>query len=450
MQSSKYARQVPTILAETEQERERDDKQPDQDEQEPEKVVYIYPLEGGGVVFTETPIEEDESAPRIVESGEPETDQRPIQRKDPPYFLHFVLLLLLFICLDSADTTLTALFTPTATITVIPQQQALTTSATFPIGTGPGDVTGRVLPVLTLSQSQTEQATGRGRQDARPASGTLTFYNGSFSSQTIEAGTVYTGSDGVQVATDQTVTVPAAIPGNPPQFGQAFVSAHAIQTGANGNIQAGDISVTTSTLQVKNSQFQNGQDARDFTYVTKSDLQQAIYALTSQVQLSEQGALSGQLQQGEALSILPCKPSAISNHQSGEEARSVTVTVSARCRGVAYEENSLQRAALQLVHSRLTHLNTHYQLIGAIQITQRATTLQNGSATLTASLHGVWVYQMNKAQIKTLVAGKPRLAAIQLLSKLPGVQKVSIAGISENSPLPDDLSHIHLLIYVER
>ena len=64
MQSSKYARQVPAILAEMEQERERDDKQPDQGEQVPEKVVYIYPLEGGGVVFTETPIGEDEPAAR--------------------------------------------------------------------------------------------------------------------------------------------------------------------------------------------------------------------------------------------------------------------------------------------------------------------------------------------------------------------------------------------------
>src|SRR5438445_2189203 len=78
MQSCKYARQVPAILAEMEQERERDDKQPDQGEQVPEKVVYIYPLEGGGVVFTETPIDEDEPAAPTVVSAGPETDQRPI------------------------------------------------------------------------------------------------------------------------------------------------------------------------------------------------------------------------------------------------------------------------------------------------------------------------------------------------------------------------------------
>src|SRR5947209_6206920 len=231
MQSSKYARQVPAILAEMEQERERDDKQPDQGEQVPEKVVYIYPLEGGGVVFTETPIDEP-AAPNVV-SAEPETDQRPITRKDPPYFLHFLLLLLLFVGLDSAGTMLTAFFTPTATITIIPQQQALTTSATFPIG--PGDVTGRVLPALTLSQSQTVQATGRGHQDARSATGTLTFYNGQLQSVTIPTGSIFTGGNGVQIVTDETATIPATDPiTNPPTFGQIPVSAHVIQPGPSG------------------------------------------------------------------------------------------------------------------------------------------------------------------------------------------------------------------------
>jgi hypothetical protein len=445
MQSSKYARQVATILAEMEQEQERDDKQPDQDEQAPEKVVYIYPLEGGGVVFTETPIEDEEPQPSIVECREPETDQRPIQRKGPPHFLHFLLLLLLFVGLDSGDTMLTALFTPTATITIIPQQQSLTTTAIFPIGTSPGDVQGRVVPALTLSQSQTVQATGRGHQDARSASGTLTFYNGSFAAQTIDAGAVYTGADGVQVVTEQTITIPAA---NPPYVGEATVSASAIHAGAGGNIQAGDISITTATLQVRNSQFSWGQDARDFTYVTRGDIQQANSALTPMLLQSEQGALSAQLHEGETLAPPTCTPRVFSNHKSGDEAASVAVTVSETCKAAAYSQQSLQQAALKLVRVRLTHLNTNYQLIGAIQITIRATMLDNGSATLAALLHGVWVYQINEEKIKSLVAGKPRLQAIRLLSTMPGIERLSIAGIADNQPLPEDQSHIHVLILV--
>lgn len=445
--SSTYAKKVPVIIAEMEQKREDDDKerQADPTEQPPDKVVYLYPFEGGGIVMTDTPIEDEPEAP-VVESRELETDQRPLPRKAPPYFLHFVLLLLLFLVLDSADTNLTALFSPTANVTVSPQTQALTTTATFPIGAGPGEVQGRVLPALTISQSQTVQATGRGHQDARAASGTLIFFNGAFSPQTINAGTVYTGRSGVQVATDQTVTIPAA---RPPYLGQASVTAHAVNPGSGGNIQTGDIRITTATVQVKNSQFQNGQDARDFSFVTASDLRQAINALTSQVQGSELGALSGQLHTGETLTSPQCTSAFTSSHRAGEEAQSVQVTVSVTCKALAYDLNSLQSAALRFVQGRLTKLNSHYQLIGTIQVTLRSTTLQQGSATVDTAIHGVWVYQLDECAIKSLVAGKSRFTAIQILQKLPGVQSISLSGIVDNSELPTDLSHIHIFILVQ-
>jgi hypothetical protein len=445
--SSTYAKKVPVIIAEMEQEREDDDKrrQADPTGQPPDKVVYLYPFEGGGIVMTHIPIEDEPEAP-VVESRELETDQRPLPRKDPPYFLHFVLLLLLFLVLDSADANLTALFSPTANITVSPQTQALTTTTTFPIGAGPGEVQGRVLPALTISQSQTVQATGRGHQDARAAAGTLIFFNGAFSPQTINAGTVYTGRSGVQVATDQTVTIPAA---SPPYLGQASVTAHAVNPGSGGNIQAEDIRITTATVQVKNSQFQNGQDARDFSFVTTSDLRQAIYALTSQVQQSEQGALSSQLHTGETLTTPQCTGAFTSSHRAGEEAASAQVTVSQTCMAVAYDLNSLQQAALRFGQGRLAKPRSHYRLIGSIRVTVRSSAMQTSSPTVTAILHGIWVYQINERAIKTLVAGKPRLQAIRLVSKLPGVQTLSISGISDNQPLPEDLSRIHLLIIVE-
>ena len=450
-QTSQYAKALPAILAEMEKEREEDEtQQPDQDGQgDGEKVVYVYPLEGGGVVFTQTPIDEEPQT-LIVNTQEPETDIRPPQRKDPPYFLHFLLLLLLFVGLESADAMLTDLFSPTATITIIPQQKAITTAATFPIGTGKNDVQGRVLPALTLSQSLTVRASGKGHQGAKNATGTLTFYNGSFQSVTVSSGTVFIGRDGMQIATTQDAMIPAADSStNPPTFGQAPVSAQAVRKGISGNIKAYDIngSCCAASVIIKNlAPFANGQDARDFTYVTKGDIQKANETLTPHLLQSEQGALSAQLQPGETLTTPTCTPSVFSNHHPGDEAASVQVTVSETCKAVAYDRQSLQAAALQLVLGRLTNLNAQYQLIGAIQITIRSVTMQQGSAALTATIHGVWVYQLNEERIKNLVAGKPRLQAIQLLLRLPGVQRISIAGISDNQALPDDTTHIHLLI----
>ncbi len=458
METSPYASAVPAILAELEQSREADEREHQADEQDEPgsgavEKMFVYRTETGGWLISPTKIQEgeqdlplgedDQPHPPIIDSQDLETDQRQTTRRQPPYFLHFLLILFIFIGLDNLDTVF-AQFAPTASVTITPVVKTITTDATFPIGTGPGYVHGRVLPALTLSQSQTVAATGKGHQDATRAGGNLLFFNGSFAPQIIDAGTVYTGQDGVQVATDQTITIPAA---NPPYVGQATVSATAMHAGAHGNIQAGDISITTATLQVRNSQFSGGQDARDFTFVTKGDIQQETHALIPLLLQSEQGALGGQLQPGETLTTPTCTPGVLSSKHPGDEAASVEVTVAETCRAIAYSKQSRQTAAAQLVRGRLTRPTTSYQLVGTIQITVRSVSLQNGYPTLTATLHGVGVYQINESQVKTLVAGKPRRTAIQLLQKLPGVQTASITGIPDNQRLPTDAAHIHLSIF---
>jgi hypothetical protein len=442
--NSQYANAVPAILAEMEQGRREDDNQqrPDHNGQEGE-TVHVYRTSDGGVLFTHAPIGEQEPQAPIVDSQEPETDTRPRQHKDPPYFLHFILLLLLFVGLDSADTTLTALFSPTATITIIPQERAITTTATFPIAS----LQGRVLPALTLSQSQTVNATGHGHQDARSATGTVTFYNGLSTVQNVSAGTVLTGQDAISVASDAAVTIP---PANPPSLGETSVTAHVVRAGSTGNIQAGDINMTLSAgLYAKNpAAFTGGEDARDFTFVTGEDIQQAMNTLTSHLLQSERAALSAQLQPGEALVTTSCTQSSFSNHKNGDEATTVTITVSETCRATAYSQQALQQRATQFLVTKASTLGKGFSPVGAIQITVRSAIMPPGSATLTATLHGVWVYQLNEQQIKNLVAGKSRLDAIQLLSSLPGIQRISIAGIADNQTIPDDFTHIHLLIIV--
>jgi hypothetical protein len=105
-------------------------------------------------------------------------------------------------------------------VTIIPKSQTVTLTGSLQLG--------RVLQPLTISQSQTTPTTGKGHQDAKQAQGAITFYNGQFSSQTISQGTIFTGSSGVQIITDQEAVVPAT---NPPIFGQVTISAHAINPG---------------------------------------------------------------------------------------------------------------------------------------------------------------------------------------------------------------------------
>ncbi len=315
----------------------------------------------------------------------------------------------MFVGLDSLDTVF-AQFAPTVTVTLTPVVKTISTTATLTVGGAGTEVNGRVLAPLILSQEQTAPATGRGHQDAERGAGMLIYFNGSFAPQTVDAGTVYTGADGVQVATNATVTIPAATPGNPPQFGQGAVTAHALLAGANGNIRAGDIAVTGSALQVSNNPFSGGQDSRDFSYVTKADIQGVVSALTPRLLQSEQAALTAQLTNAESLTAPACTPGVNANHHAGEEAGSVTVTVSETCNAVAYNPKALENAAVRILTTQeMKQLGSGYRLYGQVQMSVTKATITPKSAVLSFSTRGTWVYQLNETRVKALVMGKPRL-----------------------------------------
>jgi hypothetical protein len=152
-----------------------------------------------------------------------------------------------------------------------------------------------LLPALTLSQNITVSATGNRHQAATRALGTITFYNGLFTSQTIAKGAIFTASNGVQIVTTQPAIIPA---GNPPSYGQVTVSAHAVIAGSQGNIRAYGINTAcrgTSVLAKNTEAFTGGQSAREYTIVTEADIQNAASPLQATLSQSEQAALQAQL-----------------------------------------------------------------------------------------------------------------------------------------------------------
>src|SRR2546426_322490 len=76
---------------------------------------------------------------------------------------------------------------------------------------GQHQVSSRLLTVTTPTKSETIKTTGLAQTPPIQAQGTVTFYNEATYEQTIGAGTVLAGSDGVQVVTDETAYVK---PGN--------------------------------------------------------------------------------------------------------------------------------------------------------------------------------------------------------------------------------------------
>src|SRR5713226_2682266 len=293
-----------------EDEREADMKQEDTPlDPDTLPTMHVYPMNGGLLFLPDAVVQS-------TETDRQDTKPTPPGKKSF-IFLHFMLILCFFVLFDMGDSALSTLLTPTVTIIITPQVQTISTTATLTIGTAGADIQGRVLAPLTLSQTTTVPTTGKGHQDATHAAGALTFYNGLSTTQSIAAGTVFTSSTGVQIVTDQTAYIPQA---NPPQLGEASVSAHARVSGGAGNIHVGAIDAPVSTgLFVKNlAPFTGGRNARDFIYVTKADVQSVVSQLTPRLVQSQEAALTSQLSDGEALIHPLCTPHTTADHSPGE------------------------------------------------------------------------------------------------------------------------------------
>jgi hypothetical protein len=244
--------------------------------------------------------------------------------------------------------------------------------------------------------------------------------------------------------------IPAA---NLPQVSQATVSAHAITTGSSGNIAAFDINqgCCNGVKAVNTTSFSGGQDERNFQTVAKTDITNAATPLKATLAQSVNGVLQGQLKNGEALQAGPCSPTVTPDHQIGQEATTVKVTVSETCSGVAYNEQELTDQVTRLLTTQATtKLGLGYSMLENPQITITSATTSK-QAILSFSSLSTWVYALttqDQQHIKTIIAGKYKQNALQLLYSLPGIESVSLqsSGFGDATKLPKDISHIHLLI----
>jgi len=402
--------------------------------------AYVLDLPDRLIVFPkQEPLEEEEGVIDTTLAGAP-APQPPQGKAYRGSWLAYapvsvVLLLVFFSFLHLL------LFPPLAHITLILRSQEVSATTTLQ--------TGRILAPLTLSQSVSVPATGRGHQDPKQATGTITFYNGQLNSVFIPAGTQFTGNDGTQIVTDQDATIPSA---NPPIEGQASVPAHAVNAGTQGNIPARDINTAccaTAVLAVNLTPFQGGANERNFQFVTKSDIENAAIPLKAAVSQSVTAALQAQLKDNEQLQSLPCTPQVSADHQINEEATSVKVTATLTCGAVAYNQTTLEQQATQLLTTQaFKKLGPGYSLLGTIQVTVTHAIPSRTIPTLVLSLTGTWTYALSSAaqqRVKDLVKGKTYQEALHILRSLPGIEKASLAW-DEHTKLPEDPKDIHLLL----
>lgn len=339
-----------------------------------------------------------------------------------------------------------------ARITITPASQDVKNTFVISAVTGTPDpsqyqVGARLLSSTTPAQSQKVSATGSKQNAAVQASGTLVITcRASSSPITIPAGTVFTGTDGTQVATDATVTTSGC---------STTVSAHAVQPGTSGNIAANDMNQPYSGYDINNpAAFTGGQGPQTITTVQQTDIDGAATTLEANPP-NAQLVLQGQVHTNEQMIGTPqCTPNVTSDHKAGDQATSVTVTVSFTCTGEVYDrDGALSMAAKQLTTQAATRPGPGYTLVGKIATALAQAALADastGTIKLTVNAEGIWVFHFSAAQklsLAKLLAGKSKKDVQSLLSARKGVSSISIqVSGGDGNTLPADPGQIAIVV----
>ncbi|HEY4034139.1 MAG TPA: baseplate J/gp47 family protein, partial [Ktedonobacteraceae bacterium] len=341
------------------------------------------------------------------------------------------------------STILIIFFTATATLTIsltkkqVSLQQTLTIPAIH------------TFPNIIKTLSQTALATGSGHQDATYATGLVTFFNALPSPQEVPQGQLLIGTDGTHIVTNQDAFIPA---GTLSVNGQTTISAQVTTLGSQGNIQAGDISGACCRDYVfaRNNQFSGGQDARNFTVVSQSDVTNLTQSLSSQINQQIQQDVAKQLSPIETITPPLCSQSIVPTPTVGQEANTVTVNITKTCSAASYTKADLTASVKhQFQQFVAMQFGSSFIPVGNPQVTISSTIVKENSVRITAFVQGTIVYHFRKADMDALkqrVAGKSKEQAGGIILKWYDLQLVGIQLQYNQDSLPSDPNKIKVRV----
>ena len=284
------------------------------------------------------------------------------------------------------------------------------------------------------------------------AKGRLTFINGSFAPFTVASGTVISASNGVEVVTEQPVVVPAGVPGG--ASGSVSVPAHAVAAGATGNLSQDSINESCCTADanifVRNdAPFTGGVDAQTYTFVRQGDVDAAAAPLETILTQEASTQFKQQLKPNEKLVSDPtCNanvqvpPGTVGDQ--GHDIASTTITVTAKCTGVVYDQGGAQAIAKDRLQKMASiDPGQGYALIGYVATDVSVSKVNPESISLLVNARGIWAYQFDAAKEQALarqLAGKKLTDAQTFLNAQRGISNAKIA--TQGDTLPTDPTQI--------
>jgi serine/threonine protein kinase len=362
-----------------------------------------------------------------------------------------------------------------ATVTITPAKSDLSNTFNLTAVTGTPDasqqqVGARVLSTTTSAHSKTVSATGQQSTPGTHATGQVVVNNyDTVNPLNFPAGSTFSKTygctaSGLIMVLDAPVSLAPApsggktytiIPGHIQQVGSIgnFTNCEGWNIFGPANCPGSSAGASLCWVIASRGDFTGGTDPQPYTAVQQSDIDGAAHSLIQANQPNAQQVVQGQLQQGEQLVGTPqCQPNTSADHKAGDQASTVTVSVSFTCTGEAYDQAGALAMVKQLLTSQAaTTPGAGYALVGQIKATLVSATPDNqGMVAIVVQAEGIWVYQFSTAQkqaLAQLIAGKSQQEAQQLLAAQPGVAQVQMTLTAGNGQaLPTDPQQITILI----
>jgi VCBS repeat-containing protein len=245
---------------------------------------------------------------------------------------------------------------------------------------------------------------------------------------------------------DQTVTIPA-------DSQMTGIPGHIQEVGTVGNLGQNGFHFYDD-LEIENdSAFTGGTSPQLYPYVQQSDIDNAANGLISANQPDAQRVLQTQAHANERFVGTPqCTPNTPNaNHQAGDHATTVTVSVNFTCTGEVYDYNGALSLARQLLRKQAANNpGSACALTGQIIVSLQSASFNGQTVTLLVAAKGIWVYQISAAQRQAwanLVVGQSPQAAQTRLVRQQSVARVTIRLTGVNAQvLPTDAQKIIVVV----
>jgi serine/threonine protein kinase len=334
-----------------------------------------------------------------------------------------------------------------ATVTITPKSSPLQNSYNITAVPGSPDASQnqigeQQISGTTQAYSSTANATGTAYTGGSYAQGTADVYNFDTTKPlNLAAGSSFPNDGGCAPASD-TIVLDAAVTNLVAGSGPVTVPVHIQPKGAVKGTPSGCVPLLeyitgncsgSPCTEIAVHITTNGTDPQPQTVVAQSDIDNTASSLEQANQPNADQVIQSKLQSGEQEigGTAQCSPNVTSDHSAGDQASTVTVTVTFTCTGEAYSPKDATDFARQLLaNDAQSKFGAQYALVGQINSTVVSSSAGNqGTENLVVSASGVWAYQFSATAQQTLaglIAGKTTPQARQTLLAQSGVADVTI------------------------